>query len=142
MDNTDCINYWLTQAQSAVNMLFRRNLAAYDVTPAQYFILSCLWQEDGLSPSQLATLSGLDASTVTGVLSRMEAKGLVERRHCTDDRRAVNVYILPAGLTIEPDISRVIEESSREALAALSEAEQETLFDYLKRISEDVGKKA
>ena len=131
----ECINFLLTQAQNKVNLLFRKNLEEYGITPAQYMLLNHLWEKDGLAPSQLASLSGLDASTITGLLTRLEKKGLIERRHSTDDRRGVNVFLTSSGADLQPDICRVIEQSNRQALSKLSAAEQQAFRSFLVRLS-------
>ncbi len=133
----DCVNFQLTQAQSKVNALFRSNLEAYGVTPAQYMILYFLWEEDGLSPSRLAEMGGLDASTITGLLTRMERKGLTKRKHSKDDRRGVNVYLTKEGVALRGDILRVIEESNKEALACLAPKERKAFKKALARIAEN-----
>lgn len=130
----ECVNFLLTQAQNKVNSLFRSNLEEYGVTPAQYMLLYFLWEEDGLSPSRLADLSGLDASTITGLLTRMEKKELIERRHSTDDRRGVNVYLTKAGSALKEDILRVIDKSNDEALTCLSPGEQKAFRESLTRV--------
>lgn len=133
----DCINYLLTQAQGKVNLRFKENLQACDITPAQYVLLYYLWEEDGLSPSQLSTLSGLDASTITGLLTRMEKKELVERKHSQDDRRGVNVYLTAQGAALQGDVTRIIEDSNIDVLSKLTPEERAEFVDYLRRVLED-----
>ncbi len=132
-----CINYLLTQVQIKVNQTFKENLSACSITPAQYVILYYLWEEDGLTPTQLAAASGLDASTVTGLLSRLEEKALLLRKHSTDDRRGVNVYLTEAGAALEPDIDRIIGESNQEVLACLDERERDVLKVALNKLLDD-----
>ena len=137
MNIEECINYLLTQAQNKVNVLFRENLKIHEVTPAQYMLLYHLWAEDGLSPTYLATLTGLDASTITGLLTRMESKKLIKRKHSKNDRRAIHVYLTPQGAGLEDDITKVIEQSNIETLSVLSETEQSEFKDYLNRICDN-----
>ncbi len=131
----ECINYLLTQAQIKVNLLFKKNLSECGITPAQYILLYHLWGEDGLSPSQLAALSALDASTITGLLTRMEEKALVERRHSQDDRRGVNVFLMERGAKMQREIDGIIERSNAQALELFEEDEQQLLKNSLKRIA-------
>ncbi len=131
----ECINYLLTQAQYKVNSLFKKNLLEYDITPAQYVLLYHLWNKDGLSPSQLSKLSGLDASTITGLLTRMENKNLIKRKHSKNDRRGVKVYLSQPGAELESSIGSVIEKSNELALQALDPAEQKAFKVYLERIA-------
>lgn len=137
----ECINYLLTQAQIKVNQIFKENLCAYGITPAQYVLLYHLWEEDGLSPSQLSSSSGLDASTITGLLTRMEKKDLIMRKHCQEDRRGIKVYLQEQGAALRTDISRVIEESNVEVLEKMQPKERELFKEYLRSVANlPVGK--
>ena len=79
MDIHSCINFILSNTQNAVNNYFKRELQEYDITPSQYALLQCLCTQDGLTPSQLAQELRLDTSSITGILSRLEKKGLIDR---------------------------------------------------------------
>jgi len=130
-----CINYLLTQAQIKVNQRFRENLSTCQVTPAQYFILYYLWEKDGLSPTQLAKLSGLDSSTITGLLTRLEEKDFITRINSKDDRRGVNVYLTKSGTAIKKSIDPIILKSNRDVLFDFNETEQAILENFLLRLS-------
>ena len=130
----ECVNYLLTQVQLRVNMTFKENLRAHDITPAQYVLLYYLWEEDGLAPSQLASLSGLDASTITGLLTRLEDKKLIVRKHSDEDRRSVNVHLTKSGANMRDKISEVVERSNAMVMSPFSEEEQTILKSFLKRL--------
>ena len=129
-----CINYLLTQTQIKVNQKFRENLAECNVTPAQYFMLYYLWEEDGLSPTQLSNLSGLDTSTVTGLLTRLEEKGFITRINSKDDRRSVNVYLSKEGSALKDSVDTIIQKSNVDVLSGFTKAEQVSLENFLLRI--------
>ncbi len=135
MKINDCINYLLTQAQIKVNQLFREHLSVCRITPAQYSVLYCLWEKDGLFPTQLANLSGLDASTVTGLISRLEEKGFLTRVNNTEDRRSVSVYLTGQGAALKPQVDKIIEACNLEALTEFTAEERERLTEYLERIA-------
>ncbi len=135
MKMKDCINYLLTQAQIKTNQLFKENLVKHGITPAQYVILSQLWESDGISPSSLARFSGLDASTVTGLLTRMEQNDLIARRHSTEDRRAVNVYLTNKSAALKEAVLREIDLSNDQALANFSVEEISQLKILLSKLS-------
>ena len=67
MQLNECINFMLTNVQNAVFLCFKKQLQQFNVTPIQYALLKCLWDEDEQAPSQLAQHLCLDSSTVTGV---------------------------------------------------------------------------
>ncbi len=134
MELKECINYLLTNAQNTVHLHFKAQLQPFDITPAQYMVLYFLGNQDSLSPSKLAELCRLDTSTMTGILTRMEKKGLIERQNCTSDRRSVDICITQEGIRLMPSILPVIDRCNEEALSCLSQKEQRALKEYLLRI--------
>lgn len=133
MELNNCINFLLTKAQQTVFQYFKAKLAEYDVTPVQYGILSCLWKENGQTAKQIAASLCLDGSTVTGILDRMENKGLVQRTPDPNDRRAIRVVLTEKGLELEKPIQQVIEDANDEIMGVFSEGEKFLLKELLKR---------
>ena len=131
MELASCINFLLYSAQNAVLGYFRERLAQYDVTPIQYALLKCLSTEDGQTPSQLAQALRLDASSITGLLTRLEKKELVQRVYSTEDRRSVHVHLLPAGSTLLVPINETIEDANVAMAEGFSEEEFNNLKEYL-----------
>jgi DNA-binding MarR family transcriptional regulator len=90
-------------------------------------VLTALEAEGPLSMRRLAEAMDVSDASATGIVDRMEKRGLVERRHGTDDRRQVVVHPTEAGVQVFRDIaahrrevlSRVLDELSEEELAAL-----------------------
>jgi DNA-binding MarR family transcriptional regulator len=72
------------------------------VRPGMGPILFALFEEDGHSIKDLAARVQLSGSTMTGLLTRMERGGLVERRRDDHDGRVVRVRITPLGRSLEP----------------------------------------
>ncbi len=105
MQLQECINFKLTSTQNVVFNYFRGKLAVLDVTPIQYALLKCLWTEDMQTPSQLAQTLRLDASSITGILDRLEKKTLVERVYSRQDRRSVQVHLLESGAALQKPIA-------------------------------------
>lgn len=84
----------------------------YDITPSQYALLQCLCTQDGLTPSQLAQELRLDTSSITGILSRLEKKGLIDRVYNQEDRRSVSIHLREEGRSLWSQVDRVIDEAN------------------------------
>ena len=136
----DCINFILTHAQNAVFTYFKRELHHLDVTPIQYASLKCLWEEDGQMPSQLAETLHLDSSTVTGIISRLQDKGLIIRSFNTGDRRKVIVHLTDEGRALEKPVSEIIERLNHELTDGISEADMEVFHRVIGTITENAEK--
>lgn len=68
------------------------------LTPAQCHVLRLLRPDNPLPMRTLADLLGCDASNVTGIVDRLEARGLVFRRPAGHDRRIKELALTPAGV--------------------------------------------
>jgi DNA-binding MarR family transcriptional regulator len=67
------------------------------VTYPQYLVLLVLWEEDGATVGRLGARLHLDSGTLTPLLKRLEAAGLVRRERSAQDERVVQIYLTPAG---------------------------------------------
>lgn len=135
MELEQCLNFVLTKAQHNIHQLFKAELAPYGVTPGQYAVLKCLWDENGQTARKLAERLSLDGSTITGILDRMEQKGLIEKMADPKDRRALQVMLTPAGRKLEEPLSQVIINANRKALFKLDDKQAEAL----KQLLQDIG---
>jgi DNA-binding MarR family transcriptional regulator len=84
-------------------------------------VLTVLESEGPLSMKSLAEAMDVSDASATGIVDRMEKRGLVERRHSTEDRRQVNVHIAEAGRQVFRDMEAKRREIHRRVLAELTE---------------------
>lgn len=131
MELEQCVNFALTRAQNTVNQYFKTRLAPHGVTPGQYGILKCLWDENGLTVKQIAERMYLDSSTITGLLDRMEQKGLIKRGPDPTDRRALSVVLTAEGQRLEGPVSEAIARANQEVLKDVGDAEAQKLMQLL-----------
>jgi MarR family transcriptional regulator, organic hydroperoxide resistance regulator len=110
-------------------------LADLGLTFAQAHALRLLDPERPLPMSALAELLVCDASNVTGIADRLEARGLIERRSAGGDRRVKVLVLTPAGSVLRADVHELMSEPPA-AITALSEHDQRTLRDILRRAAE------
>lgn len=136
MELTQCINYLLTTAQHSVFQYLNGKLSEYDVTPSQYGVLSCLWQREFATPKQISEILCLETSTISGVLDRMQKKGLIDRVINRDDRREVRVVPTEKGKALEEPISKIIDEVNEEVLKCFTQEEVAVLKNQLRVIAE------
>jgi DNA-binding MarR family transcriptional regulator len=98
----------------------------------QSMALTRLEPDEPLPMSSLATALQCDNSNVTGIVDRMEAAGLVERRSFEGDRRVKAVALTPLGESVREQVRRRAGTPPPE-IAALSEEDAELLRDVLRR---------
>jgi len=135
MELEQCLNFVLTKAQHNIHQLFKLELAPYGVTPGQYAVLRCLWDENGQTARKLADRLALDGSTITGILDRMEQKGLIEKQADPKDRRALQVMLTATGRSLQEPLSQAIDNANHKALLSLEEKQ----IQALKQMLQDIG---
>jgi len=84
-------------AEHAFSAAYRPLLDPLGLTYPQYLVLMQLWVEDGRSVGKLGDGLHLDSGTLTPLLKRMEAAGLVTRRRDPKDERVVLIHLTPKG---------------------------------------------
>ena len=114
LDN--CINYLLTGAQHSVFQYMKKNLAQFDITPIQYGVLGCIWEFDMHNPKDIAAHLGVENSTISGILERMENKGLIRRMIDSSDRRFIHIELTDISKKIEMPVRQVVTEVDKDVL--------------------------
>jgi MarR family transcriptional regulator, organic hydroperoxide resistance regulator len=112
-----------------------RELLELGLTFTQAHALRLLEPDAPLPMRSLAELLVCDASNVTGVADRLEARGLVERRSDAHDRRVKVLAITPRGAELRERVLELITQPPP-GILALPEADQQTLRDILRRALE------
>lgn len=104
----------LYRALDAVMPRFRRIFTAAGLTEQQWRVLRVLWEHAEIAQSALAGLTLIPAPSLTGVVDRLTASGLIDRRRSDSDRRVVYVFATPAGRKLEerlmPEVAQVYAE--------------------------------
>jgi MarR family transcriptional regulator, organic hydroperoxide resistance regulator len=113
---------------------FLEAVAEFDLTPMQFHALKLLAPGRTMAMNELADRLFCDASNVTGIVDRLESRGLVERGSAAD-RRVKALAVTPAGEKLR---ARMMERLGQPppGVAALSAEEQRTLTKLLQRILE------
>lgn len=84
-------------AGHAFTRFYKPRLDAIGLTYPQYLVFLVLWEQDGLTVKALGEKLFLDSGTITPLLKRLEARGLVRRQRDEDDERLVRVLLTPEG---------------------------------------------
>ena len=119
----EMICFSLYSATHAMQHAYKPLLEALGLTYPQYLALVAMWGEDGQTVGQLGQALQLESNTLTPLLKRLEAQGLLSRARDSRDERQVRVSLTEAGRDMQAraeEIPRCILEKSGMSLTALT----------------------
>jgi DNA-binding MarR family transcriptional regulator len=87
----------LYAAARAVTQAYAPLLSKLGLTYPQYLVMLVLWETDGVTVKELGERLFLDSGTLTPLLKRLEAQGMVKRERSTEDARSVRVHLTSPG---------------------------------------------
>ena len=126
----------LLRTADVVRRFLGKVLETYDVTPQQYNVLRILRGagEEGLPTLAIGERMIEEAPGVTRLIDRLEAKGLVRRQRCPQDRRQVLCWLTDAGRELVERIDRPMDKADDQAVAMLPIDDQKTLIRLMNEI--------
>jgi MarR family transcriptional regulator, organic hydroperoxide resistance regulator len=99
LDHQLCFALYSTSL--AMTKLYKPLLAKLGLTYPQYLVMLALWSDDGLSVSSLGERLFLDSGTLTPLLKRLEANGLLSRVRDASDERRVHIVLTAQGRALK-----------------------------------------
>ena len=110
----------------------------FGITRAQWVVLVRLDRFEGLKQSELADMLDLQPITLTRLLDRLSASGLIERRADPNDRRANRLYLTPAARPLLEQLGELGEELMTTALAGVDRDSIERMVAQLATVKENL----
>jgi len=108
LDNQLCFALYSTNL--AMHKLYRGLLKSLGLTYPQYLVMLVLWEQDERTVSEIGERLFLDSATLTPLLKRLEAAGLVWRRRATEDERQVVIGLSDEGRALRRRAAKVPEQ--------------------------------
>lgn len=103
----DMLCFDVYAANLAFGRVYKPLLDPFGLTYPQYLVLLILWAEDGKIVGQIGAELGLESSTLTPLLKRLEVAGFVKRCRDTQDERRVRVNLTDTGRRLRDKTSAV-----------------------------------
>jgi MarR family transcriptional regulator, organic hydroperoxide resistance regulator len=113
---------------------FLGRLEPYGLTPFQYLVLCCLWEEDGLSTTGIADKLKQLGATLTGVVDRMEDRSLVYRERDLGDRRIIRIWLTDEGRQLMYILPAIGAQTIDKATVGIPKAQQVAFVRLLDQI--------
>ncbi len=110
---------------------FSERLEPYGLTPFHWIVLCCLWEEDGLATCSIGEKLQQVGGTLTGVLDRMEERGLIYRERDGRDRRIWRIWLTESGKELQNILPPIAIELREQAMQGIPLAERERLSQLI-----------
>ncbi|NNP70603.1 MarR family transcriptional regulator [Acinetobacter sp. Ac_5812] len=99
LDNQLCFLIYSTNL--ALNQVYRQLLTPLGLTYPQYLVMLVLWEKDQLTVSDIGERLFLESSTLTPLLKKLEAGGLITRKRSSQDERQVIITLTAQGQALQ-----------------------------------------
>ena len=139
----NCPYYLISRTSLVVTSALKKGFAeegVEHVRPAYLSVLLSLYIEDGLKVVELARRAGLETSTMTGLLDRMERDGLVVRSPDPLDRRAYRINLTEEGRRVKKPVAKTTQKILDKVFAGISPEELDQTAGLLRRVLENANK--
>lgn len=118
----------------SLTRMLDQEMAPLDLTAMQWRPLAMVFLGRADTPAELARLNDMDTGAMTRALDRLEAKGLLRRNRCQEDRRVVKIELTELGETKARQIPANIARALNHHLRGFSTDEVAQLMHFLRRM--------
>lgn len=127
------LGYRIKLLSQLMGRKFQERLEPFGLTPFHWVVLCCLWEEDGLPTSSIGDKLQQVGGTLTGVLDRMEDRGLIRRERDRQDRRVWRIWLTDEGNQLKQVLPPIAQEIRELTLEGISEAERQVFSNLVDR---------
>lgn len=130
---TDCIVFLLAKANQKAQKNLKKRMKAFGLTTVQGLVLGAIYEENGMTASEIGNRLVLDNATISGVLDRLMDGGWIVKKSDENDRRVQRIFLTDqANTSLVDDLFQVRADANDETLASLS-LEERVLLKRLLR---------
>jgi MarR family transcriptional regulator for hemolysin len=117
-----------------LRLSYDRRMKALGLTRSQWWVLTHLYRNDGVTQAELADVLEIDRPALGRLLDRLEVSGWVTREDDTRDRRAKRVFLTDEVEPAMKAMRHAAADMRKEALVGISESDQDRFIDILLRL--------
>lgn len=134
---TDFYTYLCFSMRAVMKKIDRQlsgQLEPYGVSIPQMFVLTCLYDENGITLKEIGNRTLIDSSSMTVLVDKLEKDNLVERHLDAEDRRAIRVLITEKGQAIAEELVKIGTEFNAQLYDMLGVGNQKEFTHGIKNI--------
>lgn len=130
------LGYWLRRVSNRVSGEFARSLHARQTSAAEWVLLRHLYQQQQVTPSELAEASTMTRGAISKVIDKLQAKGWIKSRVNPEDNRGQLLSLTPAGRRKVPELAEIADQNDEQFFACLDAGERSALRRLLCKLAE------
>ena len=135
----ETVGFLLSDTARTMTRVFTRKIAMHGIGMGIFQFLRILWEEDGLTQSELAARARMKGPSAVAAIKELEWRGFVRRVDDRHDRRKVRLFLTADGRKLYDIVMPDIEAVRQIMLASFSAAEQNQLKQMLRRMRRNLS---
>jgi DNA-binding MarR family transcriptional regulator len=135
----ETVGFLLADTTRTMTRAFTKKIAVHGIGMGIFQFLRILWEEDGMTQSELAARARMKGPSAVAAIKELEWRGFVRRVNDRHDRRKVRLFLTAEGRRLFDLVMPDIEAIRRVMLADFSAAEQEQLKQMLRRMRRNLS---
>ncbi|MCL1048839.1 MarR family winged helix-turn-helix transcriptional regulator [Shewanella abyssi] len=135
MNRFESLGYLVSHLNVDLQNALDQKLKRYDLDIKLWPVLFSLWQEEGVTQTELSKRCDVANYTMTRLLDQLQQQQLITRQQDVDNRRAFNIYLTNNGKALEQDLIREAERVNETFLDNLDFDERTTFLALINKIN-------
>lgn len=135
MNRKESLGYLVSHLNVELQHELDSRLKRYQLDIKLWPVLFALWQEEGISQTELSRRCDVANYTMTRLLDQLQVQGLIYRHQEEDNRRAFQIFLTDQAKAMEQDLIREAERVNEKFMVALDEPERAQLLMLLNKIN-------
>jgi MarR family transcriptional regulator, organic hydroperoxide resistance regulator len=133
------LGYRIKLLSQLMGRRFQEQLEPLGLTPFHWIVLCCLWEQDGLATSAIGERLHQVGATLTGVIDRMEERGLVRRERDQSDRRIYRIWLTDEGKALQDVLVPMVLALYDRTFNTISNADRQQLSNLVDKMIANLG---
>ncbi|MCH4294089.1 MarR family transcriptional regulator [Shewanella sp. 3B26] len=135
MNRQESLGYLVSHLNVAIANELDQRLRRYQLDIKLWPVLFALWQEEGITQTELSRRCDVANYTMTRLLDQLQVQGLITRHQEADNRRAFQIFLTDEAKALEQDLICEAERVNEKFMAELDDEEQALLMKLLNKIN-------
>jgi DNA-binding MarR family transcriptional regulator len=128
------LGYNCRRAALSIIARFFDRMAVFGLHPVDFSVLSVTMHNPGVTSRQICGAIGILSPNLVRIIQSLDERGLISRKTDENDKRAIGLYLTPAGKKLMREAEKSASELEDEAAAGLSKTERAQLISMLQRV--------